>query len=78
MASRWSRRNVFTASRAFHRSALAMVIDALASASDVCIRADYVRFTPKSGHSEAHAGRPGRRLGDAVVRAEHPGSAGSG
>ncbi len=39
MASRWSRRSVFTASRARHRFALAMVIDALASA----------RVTPWSG-----------------------------
>ncbi len=32
IASRWSRRSVLTASLAHHRSALAMVIDALASA----------------------------------------------
>ena len=32
MASRWSRRNVLTFSLARHRSAVAMVIDALASA----------------------------------------------
>ncbi len=32
MASRWSRRSVLTASRACHRSTLAIVIDALASA----------------------------------------------
>ncbi len=32
IASRWSRRKVLTASRACHRSAVAMVIDALASA----------------------------------------------
>ncbi len=32
MASRWSRRSVLTASRACHKSGLAMVIDALASA----------------------------------------------
>ncbi len=32
IASRWSRRSVLTASRACHKSTLAMVIDALASA----------------------------------------------
>jgi len=32
MASRWSRRSVLTASRACHRSALVVVIDALAGA----------------------------------------------
>ena len=32
MASRWSRRSVLTASLARHRSTLAIVVDALASA----------------------------------------------
>ncbi len=30
----------------------------IGSRLDVCFRADYVRFAPSNGHSEAHAGLP--------------------